>query len=463
MEGFTLVAGAGVIGLLLGILFTWIWMNRKLIGEMRERSAMEETARRVPVLEEQMETLAGKRDELLEINSALRQESADLSRLIEKEQEVSRERLKAYEEAEQKLSDAFKALSAKALEANNEQFLQLARSLMDQMRERTTGELELKQREFKNIVSPLSDSLKQFQEQVHRVETERVRNYSSLTDYLNTLKESQEKLTDETRNLVKALRKPNVRGRWGEVQLRNVVEFAGMEPHCDFVEQESVRSLDGTLRPDMVIHMPGGKRVVVDSKTPVEAYLDAVEAENATQRATDMKRHAAHVKTQVEKLSSKKYWDQFDESPEFVVLFLPGENFFSAAMEQNPRLIEYALEQKVLISTPTTLIALLKTIHYGWRQKHLEDNARLISTLGRELHERIQTLVNHFSDLKKGLDRAVQSYNKAVGSLESRVLVTARRFRELGVGSGEDIPTPDPVETASRALNTETDKPDGDD
>ncbi len=458
-----MVTAAGIIGLLLGILLTWIWMNRKLISEMRERSSLEESARRVPVLEKQIETLAGKRDELLEQNSALRQETSDLARLVEKEQELARERLKAYEEAEQKLSDSFKSLSARALEANNEQFLQLARSLMDQMRERTTGELELKQKEFKNIVSPLSDSLKQFQEQVHRVETERVRNYSSLTDYLNTLKESQEKLTDETRNLVKALRKPNVRGRWGEVQLRNVVEFAGMEPHCDFVEQESVRSLDGTLRPDMVIHMPGGKQVIVDSKTPVEAYLDAVEAENAAERQADLKRHAAHVKTQIEKLSSKKYWDQFDESPEFVVLFLPGENFFSAAMEQNPGLIEYALEQKVLISTPTTLIALLKTIHYGWRQKHLEENARLISTLGRELHERIQTLVNHFADLKKGLDRAVQSYNKAVGSLESRVLVTARRFRELGVGGGEDIPTPDPVETASRALNTGTDEPETDD
>lgn len=463
MGEFGLSAGVGIIGLLIGILFTWIWMNHRLIAEMRERASVEEVSRRVPDLEKQVTSLSEKRDALLEYNSALRQEVADLTRMVEKEQEASRERLKAYEEAENKLADAFKALSAKALEANNEQFLQLARSLMDQIRERTTGELDLKQKEFKNIVSPLSDSLNQFKEQVHRIETERIRSYSSLTDYLNTLKESQERLSGETRNLVKALRKPNVRGRWGEVQLRNVVEFAGMEPHCDFVEQESVRTLDGGLRPDMVIHMPGGKQVVVDSKTPVEAYLDAVEVDDAGERQTHLKRHAAHVKTQIDKLSSKKYWDQFDASPEFVVLFLPGENFFSAAMEQNPGLIEYALEQKVLISTPTTLIALLKTIDYGWRQKRLENNAQIISTLGRELHERIQTLVNHFSDLKKGLDRAVQSYNKAVGSLESRVLVTARRFRELGAGGGGDIPSPDPIETASRALNTteeEEKKPD---
>ena len=267
------------------------------------------------------------------------------------------------------------------------------------------------------------------------------------------MKESQERLRGETENLVTALRKPQVRGRWGEIQLRNVVEFAGMETHCDFVEQTSVSGEDGLLRPDMVVHLPGNKQMVVDSKAPLDAYLEAIEAKERDEKNRHMARHASQVREHINKLSAKQYWNQFENTPEFVVLFLPGENFFSAALEQDAKIFEYAIEKRVLLATPTTLIALLKSVHYGWRQAHLEANAKEISQLGKELYDRIRSLATHFINMKKSLDRTVEHYNKAVGSLEGRVLVSARRFKELGATSGEEIPVVDPVSSISRGLN----------
>ena len=446
----------GMLAFLTGI-GVWIMMSRRLTREMIRRETVEERAGRIPELQEKIAELESQREKNQQENSRLREELSAARVSLDAEQRAGKERLTAYEDAEKRLRESFQALSSEALKSNNDAFLQLAQNVMGRFSEKAAGEMDMKQKEIRELVNPLSESLKSFRDQVDRLEKERVAAQSTLGSYLNSLKDSQDQLTGETRNLVQALRKPQVRGRWGEVQLRNVVEFAGMEKHCDFVEQESIATDgSGTIRPDMIIHMPGGQQVVVDSKAPIEAYLDSVESANDAERQTHLKRHAGHVKTHIDGLSSKKYWDQFADTPEFVVLFLPGENFFSAALEQNPGLIEHALEQKILLATPTTLIALLKTIHYGWRQQSLEDNARIISKLGRELHERIQTLARHFVELKKGLDKAVGSYNNAVGSLESRILVTARRFRELGAASGEDIPVPDPVETATRALNTLT-------
>lgn len=358
------------------------------------------------------------------------------------------EKLSLLDQAEKKLAQAFQALSAEALKSNNRAFLDLATQNLKTFQETARNDLSSRQQAVEGLVKPLRETLDKLAVQQQEMERNRAGAYAGLSEQVRALMAVQQDLRGETGRLVSALRRPEVRGRWGEVQLRRVVEMAGMLARCDFFEQES--TADGR-RPDMVVKLPGGKHVVVDSKTPLTAYLEAVEAEHEEARHRALLRFAQHVRQHVQQLAAKTYWDQFQPAPEFVVLFLPGEAFFSAALQEDPELIEYASERKVILATPTTLLALLKAVYFGWRQEALADNARQVSELGAQLYERLAKLGEHWGSVGKNLTQAVKAYNEATGSLESRVLVTARKFEHLQVSpEGKSLGVPPLVEVVPR-------------
>lgn len=373
---------------------------------------------------------------------------------LDAERTATEEKLTAMREAEARLKECFEGLSGAALRQNNETFLQLAQSQFSQLQQVNATDLEARQRAIGEMVVPLREVLDKVDGKLQQVEKERVGAYEMLMQQVRSMGEGQKDLAARTKSLVDSLRSPNVRGRWGEIQLKRVCEMAGMVDHCDFVEQASVDSDNGKLRPDVTVKLPGGKIIIIDAKAPLMAYLDAMEATDEDVRAAKLRDHARQVRDHITKLSAKSYWGQFEQTPEIVVMFLPGETFFSAALQYDPGLIEYGVEQKVIPASPTTLIGLLRSISYGWQQDQIAKNAQVISAAGKTLYDRIVVFTGHYAELRKHLGKAVDTFNKSVGSLERNVLPQARKFRELGATTADHLEDVGLVETALRVLDT---------
>jgi len=416
-------------------------------------------------LERRAAGLDGTVQELKKQNEALQQDLRVSQKRIEDEQrlrataekdaEAQRanliEQRRLLDDAQVKLREAFQSLAGEALKASSDQFIELAKSKFDSLQKEAEGDLEHRKIAIQAMVDPLQTALEGLRSEVSRVESARQEAYGSLRTEVQLLATTNKELREETGSLVNSLKQPQVKGKWGELTLRRVVELAGMVPHCDFMEQQSVDTEEGRLRPDLIVHLPGGTQIVVDAKVPLHAVFKAVSAQSDAEYREAMIQHASLIRDHIRGLSGKEYWKQFEPTPEFVVLFVPGESFFSAALEQDRTLIEDAIDKRVVLASPTTLIALLRAIAYGWKQQIVAENAERIKDLGKELYDRVVTFAEHLSEIAKGLERANRAYNSAVASFDSRLIPSARKLREMGVGS-EEVPPVEPVETFPRPL-----------
>ena len=389
--------------------------------------------------------------------SQLRNEKTQLTTTLDLERRNHIEKLETLEKAREQLADTFSALSSQALKHNSEEFLKLAQENLKRFQTHASGELEKKEKAIEHLIGPIREALEKTERQIQGMEKERKEAYGALHKHLETMAETQANLQTETRSLVQALRRPEVRGQWGELTLKRLAELAGMVEHCDFYEQQSVQTSEGRQRPDMIVRLPGGREIVVDVKTPLDAYLNAVEAEDDTKRQQALVRHARNVRQRVSELASKAYWSQFKDAPDFVVLFIPGEQFLSAALDHDRKLLEDALGQHVILATPTSLVALLRAVAYGWRQEQLTRNAEQIKSVGEELYKRLLTFSSHLDKLGRSLDNSLKHYNSAVGSFDTRILPGAQKFTEMGISANREVETPEQIETGIRTLANKPD------
>ncbi len=410
---------AGLLGILAGIALTWLRLHPRI--------------------------------------TRLREENIRLQARLEAEQRTAEEKYSALLAARNQLNESFGYLAAEALKHNTTEFLKLAQENLQRFQNQAASELDERRKSFETLVRPIREALDKTEQQIRQMEKERREAFGSLTRHLETLTSSEHELRQETQRLVNALRRPEVRGQWGEMTLKRLAELAGMVEHCDFDTQTTVNGDEGRLRPDMVVRLPDRREIVVDAKTPLDAYLAAMEARDDEERRRQLARHARKVRDRIRELADKGYWRQFDHSPEFVVLFVPGDQFLSAALEQAPDLLEEALSRRVILATPTSFVALLRAVAFGWRQEVLAQNAEKVRQLGEELYGRVTVFAEHLAQLGRSLDRSVGAYNKAVGSFEGRVLPNLRRFPDMGIRVKKDIPEPEILEQRTRPVSSDPD------
>jgi DNA recombination protein RmuC len=383
--------------------------------------------------------------------SQLREENTRLETTLNSERNHFEERLEhARGENREQIQQLVQELSSSALKHNSDSFLKLAQESLNKHHTQSEGELKQRQQAIDALLQPIRSTLEKSDKQLREIEKERKEQYGALTHHLESITLTQQQLQHETRNLVQALRRPEVRGQWGELTLKRLAELAGMVEHADFIEQEQVNSETGTLRPDMVIHLPDQRAIIVDAKTPLDAYINATEADSDEKRNSELERHTRNVRKRVKELAAKSYWSQFDESPDFVVLFIPGDQFLSSALERDHRLLEDALQEKVILATPTSLVALLRAVAFGWKQQEVARNAETIREVGVQLYERLATFTTHLNKVGKSLDGGIEAFNKAVGSLDRNVLPSARRFTEMGIHPKKEIVEPSSIEKLAR-------------
>ena len=386
------------------------------------------------------------------VSAGLEAHAQKLSMQLELEKERYLQKIETSEESRQQLEQSFSMLSQQALKLNNENFLTLAKEKLSQHQIQAEANLEKKEKAIETLLQPINAALKQTESQIRAIEKERKESFGSLTQHLKLINESQTNLRSETQNLVQALRRPEVRGQWGELTLKRIAELAGMINHCDFYEQQQSENGDSRMRPDMIVRMPDQRELIIDAKTPLDAYLNATQTNDENMRTSALVKHARNVRERMRELASKAYWNQFKHSPDFVVLFIPGEQFLAAALEQDPKLLEDALKNKVILATPTSIIALLRAVAFGWRQLSVAENAEKIRELGEDLYHRLATFTEHLQKLGKHLDASVEQFNKATGSLDRQVLSGARKFKELGIERKKDIPELKIVENTTKSF-----------
>lgn len=446
-----------MVGLVLGA--AGGWAIGYLLGERKHRhlaaehqvglaTAQQQAASFAEQLRRESDTAAGLRQQL----SAVEKQAATLQAELKASQANLIEQKKLLDDAQVKLKESFSSLSAEALKSNNEAFLHLARQRFDSLAKEAAGSLDERKAQIEGLLKPMHELLTQYQARLAEIEKSRTEGYSMLREQLGSLAAIQRTLGDQTSQLVTAMRRPTTRGQWGELALKRLVELAGMSSRCDFTEQMTVDTEDSRLRPDLVVHLPGDRNIVIDSKAVFDAFFEAASCSDEDMRKVHLQKHSQQVRARARELTARGYWNQFKRTPEFVVMFLPGEAFLYAAVEQDPSLLEDCLKHKVIVSTPTTLIALLKTIAFGWQQEEVAQNAEEIQKLGKELFDRIAVLGEHFASLGGSIEKTVAAYNKAVGTLESRVLVTARKMSELGARSDKQVPLLEQVDTRPREL-----------